>query len=197
MQPSPHFASDVRVLDGGTRPLDGLTFVAPTKRIQRSCSTPTSASDFEMKLLVIGYGNTLRQDDQAGPMVAEAIEAQALPGVHTVVCAQLSPEHAEAVAQAEAVVFVDAQAGAPQEVMLQRIEPGASCQVTTHAVEPQTMLALAREVYGRVPAAWLLTIPADKFGFGTELSETTRKGIEVAVNEVIALAQRKSLTVSP
>jgi Ni,Fe-hydrogenase maturation factor len=48
-----------------------------------------------------------------------------------------------------------------------------------------------------MPSAWLLTIPAEQFGFGTELSEATREGIEVAVNEVIALAQRKSLTVSP
>jgi hydrogenase maturation protease len=142
-----------------------------------------------VKLLVIGYGNTLRQDDQAGPAVAEAIEARALPGVCTLVCAQLSPEHAEAVAAAESVVFVDAQAGAPQEVMLEPIEPGTSCQVTTHAVEPPTMLALAREVYGRMPAAWLVTIPTERLGFGPELSETTRQGIARAINLIISLAQ--------
>ena len=150
-----------------------------------------------VKLLVIGYGNTLRQDDQAGPAVAEAIEARLLPGVSTLVCAQLSPEHAEAVAQAETVVFVDAQAGRPGKVELRPIIPGDSVQVTTHAVEPPTMLALAREVYGRTPAAWLLTIPAEQFGFGTELSDTTHRGIEVAVNEVIRLIHTGPLTVTP
>lgn len=141
-----------------------------------------------VKLLVIGYGNTLRQDDQAGPMVAEAIQAHSLPGVHTLVCAQLSPEHAEAVARAEAVVFVDAAAGSPGQATLRRIEPGASAQVTTHAVEPRTMLALAREVYGRTPTAWLLTVPTEHLGFGSEISETTRHGIAVAVAMVANLA---------
>ncbi|MEI6106727.1 MAG: hydrogenase maturation protease [Opitutae bacterium] len=147
------------------------------------------ASNFETELLVIGYGNTLRQDDQAGPLVAEAIEAHALTGVHTLVCAQLSPEHAEAVAQADTVVFVDAQAGSPGQAALRRIEPGATAQVTTHAVEPRTLLALAREVYGRAPTAWLLTIPAERFGFGPEISEATRHGIEVAVAMVANLAE--------
>jgi hydrogenase maturation protease len=146
-----------------------------------------------VKLLVIGYGNTLRQDDQAGPAVAEAIEARALPGVCTLVCAQLSPEHAEAVAAAETVVFVDAQAGRPGEVELRPISPGESMQVTTHAVEPCTMLALAREVYGRTPTAWLLTIPAEKFGFGTDISKITRQGIAGAVDEVIKLIGAKPL----
>ena len=57
-----------------------------------SNKSPTAASrDF----LVIGYGNTLRGDDGVGPRVAEAIEKLNLPGVRTLVCQQLSPEHAD------------------------------------------------------------------------------------------------------
>jgi hydrogenase maturation protease len=144
----------------------------------------------EAPLLVIGYGNTLRQDDQAGPLVVEKIESYALPGVRTVVCAQLSPEHAEALALARAVVFVDAQAGPGREVSLRQVLPGDSSQVTTHAVEPQTLLALARDVYGQVPPGWLLTIPAERFEFGTEISPLTRQGIEVAVRKVVEMAGR-------
>lgn len=139
-------------------------------------------------LLVIGYGNTLRQDDQAGPLVAERIESLDLPGVLTMACAQLSPEHAEPVARAQAVVLVDAQAGPAREIRLQVLLPGDSPQVTTHAVEPVTLLALARDVFGHAPPAWLLTIPAERFEFGTELSPLTRQGIDIAVRQVVELA---------
>ena len=139
-------------------------------------------------LLVIGYGNTLRQDDQAGPLVAEKIEALALPGVLAVVAAQLSPEHAEAVAHARAVVFVDAQAGPALDIRLTPVRPGDSSQVTTHAAEPPTLLALARDVFGHAPPAWLLTIPAERFEFGTELSPLTTHGIAAAVRKVVELA---------
>ena len=140
------------------------------------------------KLLVIGYGNTVRQDDQAGPLVAERIEALALPGLSTLVCAQLSPEHAEVVALAQAVVFVDAQAGPDRHINLQPVVPGDSPQVTTHAVEPRILLALARDVYGHAPQAWLLTVPAELFGFGTDLSPRTRQGIDQAVSKVLEMA---------
>jgi hydrogenase maturation protease len=144
----------------------------------------------ESDLLVIGYGNTLRQDDQAGPLVAELIEVRALPWVRTLVCAQLSPEHAELVSQVGAVVFVDAQAGLGGETILQEILPGESVQVTTHAAEPRAVLALARDIYGRAPPAWLLTIPAEKFGFGEDLSPVTRRALTGAVAKVAALARR-------
>ena len=139
-------------------------------------------------LLVIGYGNTLRQDDQAGPLVAETIESYALPGVLTLVSPQLSPEHSERVAAARAVVFVDAQAGPALDVNIQQVFPGESTQVTTHAAEPRTVLALARDVFGHAPPAWLLTIPAQGFEFWAEVSPVTREGIEKAVRKVVELA---------
>jgi len=153
-----------------------------------SPSMPTPSVP-EAALLVIGYGNTLRQDDGAGPMVVETIESHALPGVLTLVSPQLSPEHAEAVAGARVVVFVDAQAGPASEVNLQQVRPGESTQVTTHAAEPRTVLALARDVFGHAPPAWLLTIPAQGFEFGAGFSPLTQQGIEVAVSKVLELAR--------
>ncbi len=139
-------------------------------------------------LLVIGYGNTLRQDDSAGPRVIELLEARALPGVHAFAYAQLSPEHAEAVANARAVVFVDAQVGAASKIQLQQVTPAESPQVTTHAADPQTLLALSRDVYGQAPPAWFLSIPIERLGFGTDISDLTRQCIDDAVNEIERLA---------
>jgi len=104
-------------------------------------------------ILVIGYGNTLRGDDGVGPRVAEAIEELQLPRVRTLVCQQLSPEHAYQISRADLVVFVDAAVDAPKEVQWRPLEPNESSQLMAHAVDPRTMLALARDVFGHAPEA--------------------------------------------
>ena len=142
-------------------------------------------------LLVIGYGNPLRCDDGVGPKVVEAIEELHLPDLRTLVCQQLSPEHAEAVSQARAVIFVDATVDAPKDVQLRKLEPNESSQLMAHAADPRTMLALARDVFGHCPEAWWLTIPAVKLGFGEELSPVARHGYQVALEQIRTLAGRR------
>ena len=149
-------------------------------------ATPDPTIDTE--LLVIGYGNTLRQDDSVGPRVAERIEALHLPGVRTLICDQLSPEHAELLAHARVTVFVDAVRGAPRHVRLKPVKPGKSTQLMAHAAEPGTMLALARDVYGRAPQAWLVPIPALRMEFGPNLSVTARRGIDDATRTITRFA---------
>lgn len=138
-------------------------------------------------LLVIGYGNTLRSDDGVGPRVAEAIEKLGLPGVRTLICQQLSPEHAEMISRAERVVFVDAAVDAPKEVQLRELAPGDTTQLMAHAADPRTMLALAREVFGHAPQAWWLTIPAMEMDFGETLSPSAQRGLLEAVVKIQSL----------
>lgn len=135
-------------------------------------------------VLVIGYGNTLRSDDGVGPRVAEALAAWRLPGVQSVVCDLLTPELAEPVARAGSVIFVDAAVDAPREVQFRPLEPAASSQLMAHTAAPQTLLALARDVFGRAPAAWWLTIPVQNIGIGETLSPLAQKGFEVALSEL-------------
>jgi hydrogenase maturation protease len=141
-------------------------------------------------LLVIGYGNTLRCDDGVGPRVAETIGALCLPGVRTLVCQQLSPEHAEPVSQAHTVIFVDAAVDAPNEVQFRRLEPGETSQLMAHAADPRTMLALARDVFGHAPEAWWLTIPALKLDFGETFSPETEAGFHEALRRIQLLAEQ-------
>jgi len=136
------------------------------------------------RLLVIGYGNTLRGDDGVGPRVAEAVGALHLSGVRTLICHQLSPEHAEPISQAGRVVFVDAAVDAPRQVQLRELEPGETTQLMAHAADPRTMLALARDVFGHAPKAWWLTIPARDLGFSETLSPTAQHGLKHAVELV-------------
>ena len=74
-----------------------------------------------------------------------------LPDVRTLVCQQLSPEHAEPISRARTVVFVDAAVDAPKEVQLRKLEPSETSQLMAHAADPRTMLALARDVFGHAP----------------------------------------------
>jgi hydrogenase maturation protease len=139
-------------------------------------------------LLIIGYGNTLRRDDGVGPKVAEAVAALALPGVRTLACPLLTPELAEPVSKATAVIFVDAAVDAPREVQLRVLAPAGSSQLMAHAADPATLLALARDVFGHAPQAWLLTIPVEDMGIGEELSVFAQRGFRVAVELITKAA---------
>lgn len=120
-------------------------------------------------------------------MVAETVEALQWSSVRTLVCHQLSPEHAEPISQMQKVVFVDAVVDAPQEVQLRSLEPGASSQLMAHAADPRTMLALARDVFGHCPEAWWLTIPAVKLDFGHDLSPVAQRNLEIGVQKIKTL----------
>ena len=143
----------------------------------------------ETGLLVIGYGNTLRGDDGVGPRVAEAVGKLRMPGVRTLICPLLTPELADPISRAGTVIFVDAAVDAPKEVQWRKLEPNETSQLMAHAADPRTMLALARDVFGRVPEAWWLTIPAVDLGFCEELSPDVQRSFAAAVKKIQAFCR--------
>jgi hydrogenase maturation protease len=138
----------------------------------------------ETEFLVIGYGNTLRGDDGVGPRVVEVIGHLRLPGVRTLICPLLTPELADPIAHTEKVIFVDAAVDAPNEVQWRKLEPNETSQLMAHAADPRTMLALARDVFGQVPEAWWLTIPAVDMGFREDFSPEVQQGFFEAVEKI-------------
>src|SRR5664279_3375334 len=148
-------------------------------------------------ILVIGYGNTLRRDDGVGPKVAEAVAALAMPGVRALAFPLLTPELADPVSQARVVIFVDAAVDAPREVQMRKLAPADTSQIMAHSASPATLLALARDVFGHAPEAWLLTIPAENIDIGEELSAFTRRGLETAVEEIKQLASSAQVPGAP
>ena len=151
---------------------------------------PAEDDKFAARLLVIGYGNTLRSDDGVGPRVAGAVEELRLPGVSIIICDLLTPELADPISKADAVVFVDAAIDAPREVLLRPLNPADSSQIMAHAADPRTMLALARDVFAHAPRAWWLTIPIENTAIGDELSAFAERGMAIAIEQVKSLAQR-------
>ncbi len=140
-------------------------------------------------LLVIGFGNTLRSDDGVGQRVANAIEAEGWPNVSTLSVTLLTPELAEPVSRAERVIFVDAETGGEAVVRLRPVMPAQSSQLIAHAASAETVLALARDVFGGVPRAWMLTIPARSLEIGEDLSGSTQRGLQEAIARIRTIAE--------
>lgn len=125
--------------------------------------------------LVIGIGNTLRRDDGAGWLFAQAL-VDALRGAGTdvelILQQQLTPELAELVAElgATQVIFVDASTECTA-VTLARVPEVAAGAPASHHLAPATILAIARRLYGAEAIGWLVHLPAYEFSHGEGLSD--------------------------
>ena len=113
-------------------------------------------------ILIYGYGNPGRQDDGLGPaLVAELAawaQAEGLSGIVFDSNYQLNVEDALAVAESRSVVFVDASKEGKAPFEFRPLAPRKETTLTSHALAPETVLALADELYGARPPAWLLAI---------------------------------------
>ncbi len=132
-------------------------------------------------VLVLGWGNPGRLDDGLGPRLVEWLGALGIPGVHAETAYQLQVEHAEAVAGADVVVFVDADAEGPAPFLARPLEPAGRPAFSTHALTPGTVLALAAELFGARPRAVLLGIRGYAFdGFGERLTRRAEENLRAA-----------------
>lgn len=119
-------------------------------------------------ILIYGYGNPGRTDDGVGIAFTERINAQRYPAVSTESNYQLNAEDALAISENDIVVFVDAsQKETVEHFRFYAIEPAHEITFTTHAMMPQSIVALCQELYGRKPDAYMLEIR----GYAWEMSE--------------------------
>jgi hydrogenase maturation protease len=119
-------------------------------------------------ILVLGYGNPAREDDGLGPLVAEEIARLGIRGVEVDCDYQLAVEDAAAVAEHEAVVFVDASTDGPEPFSWTRVEPDASDAFSTHALTAGRVVGMARELFGSRAEAYLLGVRGYSFGMFRE-----------------------------
>jgi hydrogenase maturation protease len=124
-------------------------------------SSPSVANSAR-SVLLYGYGNPGRQDDGLGVAFVEQLETWAavekISGLACDTNYQLNAEDALAVSAHDVVVFVDATQAGPEPFSFRRIAPQATIAFSTHAMTPESVLALGVELYGKQPLAWLLTI---------------------------------------
>jgi hydrogenase maturation protease len=144
----------------------------------------------EPHILIIGYGNTLRSDDGVGYRVAEAIAQQVEDGtlkqVRSRPVHQLLPELADEIAQAKAVIVVDAATPELQltNVQLQPITPAPPESQLGHSQGARSLLFLAQTLYGAAPPAYWILIPTENMEFGETFSDRTQRGFTQSLNNI-------------
>jgi hydrogenase maturation protease len=146
-------------------------------------------------ILVIGYGNPLCGDDGIGPCAVEHMALgndEAHLDVEYLSLRQLTPELAEPISRAQAVIFVDATVdGTSGEIRCtELLQPTDSLQTTqgafTHHVSADLLLESALLLYGNCPAAYLYTISGENFMLGDFPSEKVEAALPSLLEQLKA-----------
>jgi hydrogenase maturation protease len=142
------------------------------------------------RTLVIGCGNPLRRDDAVAWHVIDALRKTAMPAMKLLTVHQLTPELAEEISGANTVIFVDASAETQEVKVEMVVEMGVLDRGFTHSVCPHSLVFLAREMYGRVPARiFLVSIGVSTFDLGEGLTASAMEGVHEAVRRICELAE--------
>jgi hydrogenase maturation protease len=145
-------------------------------------------------VLVVAWGNPLREDDAVAWHVLEGLRSlKPRPGLPALLLRhahQLTPEMAEGVSRAQGVVFVDARRDrTPGEVRCEEIRPSAGSNPLAHSLSPPALLLFAQQLYGRAPRAVVLSIAGERFGLGESLSPVVRRALPRAIRAVLHQAK--------
>ncbi|HQJ75268.1 MAG TPA: hydrogenase maturation protease [Bacteroidota bacterium] len=140
------------------------------------------SSPLEKKILIIGYGNTLRGDDGIGQIIAEKIEKLNFKDIDILALHQLTPDIAGKIIEYKVVFFIDASQNTElNEVQVLSLEPSESSPKIEHAMNPEDILKLAEELYNFYPKSFCVLVPARNFSFSESLSDLTKSMIQPAI----------------
>lgn len=142
-------------------------------------------------VLVIGYGNPLRQDDGVGWHVAERLSETAdAAAVRCLALHQLTPDLAAPLSRAALAIFIDARdGGTPGSAACRLLQPAETTPESfSHRLDPPALLAATRSVYGTCPDSYLITVSGGAFGYGEKLSLEVESAVGAVLEGVAALA---------
>ena len=150
-------------------------------------------------MLILAYGNPLRSDDGLAWRVADALEAK-FPSsqVEILRLHQLTPELAERVSRANAVIFVDAASAdageyRPGEIRIEEIhaeKAGAFLQSRfSHHLTPGLVVTLASQLYGARARAFSATLTGENFEHGESLSAAVHDSLPEFTTRIEHLAR--------
>jgi len=147
--------------------------------------------DPEGGILLLCYGNPARLDDGLGPAFGEAIEKIAPPGVDVETDYQLTLEDVKTAADHRIVIFVDASVSGDSPFFLSPVHPQAALSFSSHSLEPEHVLALAEQLFGRRPEGYVFGIRGYEFDdFGEQLSPDAQANLESALRFMLAMLER-------
>ena len=151
-------------------------------------------------VLVVGYGNTLRTDDGIGWHAAERLAGdERLTGAVVLRRHQLTPELALDISAASLVVFIDASRDLPPGSVditcVERADVAAS--TSSHHLGPPVLVALAHELYGRRPSAYVVRCGVVSLELGDQLSPAVEAALATVIDAVVGLISAHSTQLVP
>ncbi|MEK6796856.1 MAG: hydrogenase maturation protease [Spirochaetota bacterium] len=130
------------------------------------------------RILVYGYGNPGRADDGLGAAFVESMREWAAENGQSTITFdtnyQLNIEDALLVSGHDIIIFVDAAEQA-DEFIYREIVPSNDITFSTHAMAPESVLALCEELYGKRPRAFLLTIRGSAWEAAGAMTEDAKR----------------------
>ena len=137
---------------------------------------------------IFGIGNSARQDDGLGWAFLDEIKKSEVFKGELHYCYQLNIEDAEVISNAENVIFVDSFAGDLKEnCILEECKMNGEITFTTHALNPEAVLALSNDVYNKKPNAYVLKIKGYKWDLEEGLSQRGKRNLNEALNLIFDL----------
>lgn len=147
----------------------------------RSLTEDSKLATWPEGLLVIGIGNCGRADDGLGWAFLEQLEAE--NGEADIAYRyQLQIEDAELIADRSMVLFVDAtEEVLPAGFEFRPCQPTPRFEYSSHALSPETITGLCRQLYNATPQAHVLAIQGLEWGLREGLSREGSKNLDRAL----------------
>lgn len=134
------------------------------------------------KTLIIGIGNSGRQDDGLGWAFLDAIESLLLENIDLEYRYQLQVEDAELIARYNSILFVDADmVQHPNGFNFEKLYPKDVNSYTSHELNPETVLHLAKTIYNVYPECYMLSISGITFHLNIGLTEIALLNLDNAI----------------
>ena len=86
-------------------------------------------------------------------------------------------------------IFVDASLSDSETLQVKRLTLQPTAISLGHLGEPRSLLFLTQAIYGKIPPAYWILIPAVNFEFGEKLSPITECAVMAALEEIKRLSR--------
>ena len=140
------------------------------------------------KILLYGYGNPGRQDDGLGNAFVERMQAwvekEKIEGVEFDSNYQLNIEDADAIADKDIAIFIDASVEGIADFCVTKVTENSKVTYTTHAASPGYIYDLCKKINGQAPPTYLIHIKGYEWEFLEGLCDQAIANLEKAIEYI-------------
>jgi hydrogenase maturation protease len=135
-------------------------------------------------LLIIGIGNSGRQDDGIAWKILEKLEEQGYDNVEYRY--QLQIEDAELISNYHEIVFIDASKKTYKSgYSLDWLESQRAVSYSTHSIPPEHILFLCEDIFGVKPTSKILAVTGYAWELEIGLSDQALINLDAGLNAII------------